>query len=261
VDETKQFKPVSILSLVITTGLLGLLGLAFGYDAVFSSPVVIGALMALGFFVGPLQPINAELAVEVAYPCDENAVEATQQLSGNLFSALLVPACQSASSFDIELIKRSAENTPLETLVPEDLRGDTLILILLSLSALVYYVSFNAPLKREMFDNQIIEKIRMVMVTGEDGEQEGGLSLGKSKLNDDFRAIFDSIDRDDSGDIDLSEFLRFLDRLGPCAVKTTKSQPSVLHMIADLWDSLDADGNGTLSYDELESWYMDLQRV
>lgn len=42
------------------------------------------ALLAIGSFAGPVQPINAELAVEVTYPCDENALEAVQQLCGNL---------------------------------------------------------------------------------------------------------------------------------------------------------------------------------
>jgi hypothetical protein len=52
-----------------------------------------------------MQPINAELAVEVSYPSDENAVEATQQLCGNLFSALLVPLCVTAAKSDFQLLK------------------------------------------------------------------------------------------------------------------------------------------------------------
>ena len=52
--------------------------------------MIIPALLGLGALIGPVQPINAELAVEVAYPADENAIEALQQLCGNLFSALLV---------------------------------------------------------------------------------------------------------------------------------------------------------------------------
>ena len=41
------------------------------------------------------------LQVEVTYPSDENAIEATQQLSGNLFSALLVPICEWAVRFPV----------------------------------------------------------------------------------------------------------------------------------------------------------------
>jgi len=39
--------------------------------------------------VGPIQPINAELAVEVAYPEDENAIVALQQVGG----AAVFPDC------------------------------------------------------------------------------------------------------------------------------------------------------------------------
>lgn len=42
--------------------------------------VVIGSLVGLGALIGPVQPITAELAVEVSYPEDECAVEATQQV-------------------------------------------------------------------------------------------------------------------------------------------------------------------------------------
>ena len=57
-----------------------------------TSPVLLLiSLFGLGIAAGPIQPVNAELAVEVSYPCDETAVESTQQIFGNLASALLVP--------------------------------------------------------------------------------------------------------------------------------------------------------------------------
>jgi len=61
--------------------------------------------------------------VQVSYPCDENAVEATQQLAGNLFSAMLVPLCQMASNYDLQLARSSF-----------DIRGDTIILLAIMLT-------------------------------------------------------------------------------------------------------------------------------
>ena len=40
------------------------------------------ALLGLGAAAGPVQPINAELAVDVTYPGDETAVESVQQIGG-----------------------------------------------------------------------------------------------------------------------------------------------------------------------------------
>ena len=42
------------------------------------------SLLALGATAGPIQPINAELAVEVTYPNDESAIEALQQIVSQL---------------------------------------------------------------------------------------------------------------------------------------------------------------------------------
>jgi len=66
--------------------------------------LVIVALLGLGATAGPVQPINAELAVEVSYPADETSIEAVQQLCGNLFSALLVPICERAARLDFDVL-------------------------------------------------------------------------------------------------------------------------------------------------------------
>lgn len=51
------------------------------------------AILALGFLTGPVQPLAAELAVEVTYPHgDENTIVALMQTAGNGASALAVPA-------------------------------------------------------------------------------------------------------------------------------------------------------------------------
>lgn len=53
--------------------------------------VTLSTLMALGAFLGPVQPIVLELGVECAFPTSEATVAALQQLCGNFLSAVLVP--------------------------------------------------------------------------------------------------------------------------------------------------------------------------
>ncbi len=141
VDNTKDFYKVLMGCLFASIGFLTFLGISEGYDRSFAELTVAGALFFLGFLIGPVQPISAELAVEVAYPCDENAVEATQQLAGNLFSALLVPICATAARFDLQAPGRIV-----------DVRGDTLVLLGLVTLTTLYFSSFDAPLARTAVD-------------------------------------------------------------------------------------------------------------
>jgi len=53
-------------------------------------PVIV-AIISIGGFIGPLQPIAIEVAVECTYPAHESAITALQQLAGNLFSSILTP--------------------------------------------------------------------------------------------------------------------------------------------------------------------------
>lgn len=147
VDRTKEYKRVTLACLTICITLLSVLGIAFGYDLNLPHWVVILALLGLGASAGPVQPINAELAVEVSYPVDENSVEAVQQLCGNLFSALLVPLCENAANFDLALFPGLGPD--------EDMRGDTAVLIALSLATLGYFSSFDAALKRSEVDSAL----------------------------------------------------------------------------------------------------------
>jgi len=164
VDRTKEFKEVTMACLAATLGLLSFLGVAFGDSLTVPQGVVLPVLFLLGFMAGPVQAVNAELAVEVTYPSDENAVEATQQLSGNLFSALLVPICVAAEHADVSL--------PIG-----DIRGDTLVLMALTALVIAYYATFDAPLKREMIDR---EGGRLEVLL-DDGESEVEFSM---KLDD-----------------------------------------------------------------------------
>lgn len=135
VDRNKEYKAVTLACLSLT--LVGVLLL--GVDKIPRNLALV-ALLAIGAFAGPVQPINAELAVEVTFPADENAIEAVQQLCGNLVSALLVPLCESAA----------------EIVVPVpgvgNLRGDTVVLLTLLTTVTVYFSTFSARLRRTEVD-------------------------------------------------------------------------------------------------------------
>ena len=76
----------------------------------------------------------------MAYPADENAIEALQQLCGNLFSALLVPVAERAA--DVDLFAGTAEG----------IHGDTVLLGFIALGALGFFNTFDAELKRSELD-------------------------------------------------------------------------------------------------------------
>eukprot|EP00744_Colponema_vietnamica_P012808 GILI01017965.1.p1 GENE.GILI01017965.1~~GILI01017965.1.p1 ORF type:complete len:482 (+),score=98.89 GILI01017965.1:198-1448(+) len=60
-----------------------------------SAEFLLSALLLVGFFLGPVQPICLELAVEVTYPSPETTSAGLQQLLGNIFSVLIVPILNS----------------------------------------------------------------------------------------------------------------------------------------------------------------------
>ena len=78
------------------------------------------------------------MAVEVAYPADENAIVALQQVCGILFSALLVPVLEVAAEGKLSL--------------PGGITGDYALLEFIAASALLYFITFDAPLKRTQMD-------------------------------------------------------------------------------------------------------------
>lgn len=101
----------------------------------------------MGLAAGPIQPINAELAVDVTYPSDETAVESVQQIGGNMISALLIPVADWASRrVDYEIF----ENVPQ---IASDIRGDVILLLIVALITMAYYNTFNAPLERSFADS------------------------------------------------------------------------------------------------------------
>ena len=144
VDKTKEYKRVTMACLA-ATGLLvlplGLTDHALGREPI----LVILALLGLGIAAGPVQPINAELAVDVTYPGDETAVESVQQIGGNLISALLIPMAEFASEKDFTLLRGIPG-------LESDIRGDVVLLIAIAGITLAYFSGFDAPLKRTAAD-------------------------------------------------------------------------------------------------------------
>ncbi|KAK3284801.1 hypothetical protein CYMTET_7566 [Cymbomonas tetramitiformis] len=64
VDRTRKYKGVTIALFIASSLLLIPLGIGEGLD----NRIVLASLLAMGAAVGPIQPINAELAVEVRAP-------------------------------------------------------------------------------------------------------------------------------------------------------------------------------------------------
>ena len=156
VDRTKEYKRTTLITLALTTFCLIPLGLT--EHAIGQEPVLLLiALFGLGISAGPIQPVNAELAVEVSYPCDETAVESTQQIFGNLVRALLVPLAAFAMKRDFELFPKMA--------LESDIRGDVIILCAIAAVTGAIYSTFGTPLKRSLLDCE------------SDGNCETGLDL------------------------------------------------------------------------------------
>lgn len=146
VDRTKEYKRVTLACLAATFAIL--LPLGFTSHPLGNEPLLLVlALLGLGIACGPVQPINAELAVDVTYPGDETAVESVQQIGGNLVSALLVPLAEIASQKDYQLFPRN-------DLLASDVRGDVVLLMAIAAITFGYFSTFNAPLKRTMADSE-----------------------------------------------------------------------------------------------------------
>jgi len=167
VDKSKEYKKVTMICLATTALLVLPLGLTDHYLG--REPILLVlALLGLGMAAGPIQPINAELAVDVTYPGDETAVESIQQIGGNLVSALLIPVAEAASKSDYTLLR----GVPgLES----DIRGDVVLLIALAFITLIFFSSFDAPLSRtiadEAADSQVLDDDIPIKVMG--GEEVG----------------------------------------------------------------------------------------
>ena len=160
VDRTKEYKKVTMACLITTAFMcipLGLTDHAVGKEPI----LLVAALLGLGVSAGPIQPINAELAVDVTYPGDETAVESVQQIGGNLVSALLVPLAELLAKRDYSLL-------PGVPLLESDIRGDVLLLVGLALVTLTYFSTFDAPLARSMADTASDDEEEIVALNGQE---------------------------------------------------------------------------------------------
>lgn len=145
VDKTKQYKPVTLACLLAT--MFFVIPLGYTDHMIGAEPVLlVAALFGLGLACGPIQPINAELAVDVTYPCDETAVESVQQVGGNLVSALVIPVAEWALHQDYEFFKQIK---PLDS----DIRGDVVLLFTIAAVTIAYFSTFDAPLMRTAADD------------------------------------------------------------------------------------------------------------
>ena len=167
VDETKEYKKVTMFCLATTALLvlpLGLTDHSLGREPL----LLVLALLGLGMAAGPIQPINAELAVDVTYPGDETAVESVQQIGGNLISALLIPIAEAASENDYTLL-------PGVPGLESDIRGDVVLLIAVAFVTLAYFSGFDAPLARTIADESTDDQVLDVSVIEEQKQEEGVL--------------------------------------------------------------------------------------
>ena len=178
VDRTKEYKQVTCLCL----GAALLLLLALGYEGAVPKPLVLAILLSLGALVGPVQPINAELAVEVTYPADENAIEAVQQLCGNLFSALLVPIAERAGEMDVRSLPGLGE-------VGAGLRGDYAVLGFIAMVGLGYFSTFDSELKRSSIDCAADDQISACDVVVASGDADATTTSSSSSSSSSSNAL------------------------------------------------------------------------
>ena len=168
VDKTKQYKSVTKGCIIATLFLLIPLGLT--EHAIGKEPVLLVlALLGLGMAAGPIQPINAELAVDVTYPSDETAVESVQQIGGNLVSALLVPLIEISARRDFQLLPQSEA-------LASDIRGDVVVLAAITIITYFFFVNFDAPLLRTIADEENGEGENVVIDVGAESSAVNGVN-------------------------------------------------------------------------------------
>ena len=94
---------------------------------------------------GAEQASRAGPPVAVGQPCGvaagRAAVESVQQVGGNLVSALMVPVAEWALNQDYEFFRKSV-----------DVRGDVVLLFAVAAVTIVYFNTFDAPLRRTLAD-------------------------------------------------------------------------------------------------------------
>ncbi len=93
-------------------------------------------LILMGFFIGPVEPLSAEIGVETTFPSNESITVASQQLLSNFVSAILVP---------IMNMLRDDRTSYSKSL---------LSLLVFLVIALVFFSTFRSPYNRLLQDKE-----------------------------------------------------------------------------------------------------------
>ncbi len=93
-------------------------------------------LILMGFFIGPVEPLSAEIGVETTFPSNKSITVASQQLLSNFFSAILVP---------IMNMLRDARTSYSKSL---------LALLIFLVISLVFFSTFRSPYNRLLQDKE-----------------------------------------------------------------------------------------------------------
>ncbi len=93
-------------------------------------------LVLMGFFIGPVEPLSAEIGVEATFPSNESITIANQQLLSNFVSAILVP---------IMNVLRDDRTSYSKSL---------LVLLVFLVFSLVFFSTFTSPYNRLLQDKE-----------------------------------------------------------------------------------------------------------
>eukprot|EP00638_Chattonella_subsalsa_P021854 CAMPEP_0117856090 /NCGR_PEP_ID=MMETSP0950-20121206/1039_1 /TAXON_ID=44440 /ORGANISM="Chattonella subsalsa, Strain CCMP2191" /LENGTH=372 /DNA_ID=CAMNT_0005705123 /DNA_START=200 /DNA_END=1321 /DNA_ORIENTATION=- len=132
VDKYKAYWSATLICFAFSCIFLFTLSVALNREL---KAVTLVAVVSIGFFVGPIQPVAAETAVEITYPSDENTIVAVQQVFGNLFSALLVPFFHA-----------------LRDPYTKQYAGSINMIFIIGVASMVVFASFRPELKRTNLD-------------------------------------------------------------------------------------------------------------
>merc|ERR1711957_128697 len=135
------------------------------------------------------------------YPSDETAVESVQQVGGNLVSALMLPVAEWALNQDYEFFKKIR-------FLDSDIRGDVILLFTVAAVTLVYFSTFDAPLRRTMAEEEAVaEAATEIAAIDTDGDgmisKQELVAAGTSEA--DAETVIARLDADGDGKVDASE--------------------------------------------------------
>ena len=147
-DKTRSYFIVALVLLVL--GALALAECGVSLDAERGGDVRWSLLLVSGL-LGPLLPVSAELAVEMAYPLSENTVLVILQLSCNFLSALFIPIFQAVKNVGVTMASEINYDDAASLVVGDGRPPYTFsffLLILLCAASAVYFATFDGKYLR-----------------------------------------------------------------------------------------------------------------